>query len=229
MSVVVGACNHLPANRLLEFRVEVRLLSRGAATRSSSPTSRGGCRNRVQHRSLWPSRSRTYIDATRTPTSPTRESQRLQQRPGRIPTKAIRGERGLGLEPTSTAPLAGQTHDQDILIALVKVRLPRPLLRHYSVTLVAVSRTVGSRGRRREKRNGYRTAALFGAPCTPRSRPTDRRRRCRHASRSLRSLHGRVCSADTAAFVRADSAPASGTRQGGPSHPDPLSQPLPVI
>ena len=92
------------ANRLLEFCVEVRLLSQGAATRSSSPTSRGGCRNRVQHRSLWPSRSRTYIDARRTPTSPT---QRLQQRLGRIPTKAIRGERGLGLEPTSTAPLAG--------------------------------------------------------------------------------------------------------------------------
>src|SRR5215470_9620082 len=72
------ACNHLPANRLLECRVEVRLLSQGAATRSSSPTSRGGCRNRVQHRSLWLSRSRTYIDARRTPTSPTRESQRLQ-------------------------------------------------------------------------------------------------------------------------------------------------------
>jgi len=70
---------------------------------------------------------------------------------------------------------------------------------------------------------------LSPSPSTLRSRPADRRRRCHHASRSLRSLHGRVCSADTAAFVRADSVPASGTRQGGPAHPDPLSQPLPVI
>jgi len=154
----------------LEFCVEVRLLSQGAATRSSSPTSRGGCRNRVQHRSLWPSRSRTYIDARRTPTSPTRESQRLQQRPGRIPTKAIRGERGLGLEPTSTAPLAGADPWPRHTNCPGEGPSPPALLRHYSIPLVAVSRTVRLRGRRRAKRNGYRTSALFGAPLKPQVR-----------------------------------------------------------
>jgi len=43
--MVAEARNHLQANRLLKFRVEVTRSAQGAATRSSSPTSRATSRH----------------------------------------------------------------------------------------------------------------------------------------------------------------------------------------
>jgi len=53
--MVAAARNHLQANRLLEFCVEVTLSSHGAATRSPSPTARAAFRpGSVRRTRPWP-------------------------------------------------------------------------------------------------------------------------------------------------------------------------------